>query len=157
MSENEKGHSHHVTPIKKLNTTFIWLALLMGLTIAAARAPLPDGLTGFLESSATGPWITNILAMAIAVAKATFVIMIFMGLKGASTLSKYMAAIGVFCFGLMFMMMFDYSYRQNEPVGGWEWEGTTSMQRSNEDGHADDRFNSWERPAGEVQEDDGGH
>jgi caa(3)-type oxidase subunit IV len=152
MSENEKGHSHHITPVSKLNWTFFYLGCLMFLTIAAARFEVFEFL------NALGPWGTNSIAMAIAVAKATFVVLTFMGLRGASRMSKYMAAIGVFAFALLGMAMFDYSYRQNEPVAGWEYKGTTSMQRNNDRNRADDRNGSWSRPPGVVKkEEDGGH
>lgn len=114
MAHNEHveipaAHEHHIVPISTYGKTFVFLLVLMGLTIWVAV-----GL--HIESSL----INNLIAMLIAVVKATTVVMIFMGVKYSSNLTKLFAAMG-FVFMLMIGLIFcDYLTRQYEPTAAWD-------------------------------------
>lgn len=116
MSEHAHAHehSHHITPLGKLVTTGLWLALLMATTIAwAFFAPQVLGNTPLSSV------INNLVALGIACLKAWLVIQIFMGVKFQSNVVKTYAILGFVWVTLMFTMFADYGTRQWEPVQGW--------------------------------------
>ncbi len=157
MTDDHGGHEgHHITPVSHLTATFLKLTVLMVLTIFAARSEFLAGLT----QSDGGIIGANVLAMLIAFVKAGFVVMIFMGLKWASKLSRFFALLGVLGFAFFIFLVFDYGFRNQEPVSGWERVGTPSLQRDRE--RADDLFSSWKRSKNQVSHEDeaagdGGH
>ena len=99
----------HVLPVKHLRANLIKLMILMVLTVVAARlAPIPDTM------------LANFVAMGIAVAKAVFVISIFMAVKFSTNLTKLFALGGFVWLLLIFGIMIDYFSRPWEMVTGWE-------------------------------------
>ena len=107
MSSRE--HPHHVTPIKLLMVTLGALLFLMVLTVYVAH---------FTHV----PWLplANVIAMSIAIMKATLVIAIFMAVKYSSNLTKLFAIGGFVWLLLLGGILIDYLGRPWEPVQGWE-------------------------------------
>lgn len=120
MSHNSHdSHSHHITPPLTYVKVFICLVVGMGLTIwwaQFARDHLPKE-----------PWVSflnNIVAMTIAVAKASLVIMYFMGVKYSTKLIRFYALLGFAWVGWIGLAFCDYATRAWEPVPGWEGRET---------------------------------
>lgn len=116
--EHQDGHSHHITPISAYAKTLAALGVLMFLTVAVA----------------VGHWVpnsyaNNLIAMGIATAKATLVILFFMGVKYNTRLTQFYAALGFLWFAFFFIMFCDYATRRNEPVRGWETVPLDAMPR----------------------------
>ena len=106
---SDADHSFHVLPVSHLKANLIKLMILMVLTIVAARlAPIPDTM------------LANFVAMGIAVAKAVFVISIFMAVKFSTKLTKLFAVGGFVWLLLIGGILIDYYSRPWEPVVGWE-------------------------------------
>ncbi len=99
--------THHVTPISTYFSVFVLLFILMIATIAAAEyLHLPTILM-------------NVIAMAIAVAKATFVVAVFMGVRWTTQLAK-VYAIGGFVWATLLTIAFcDYITRKDELAPAW--------------------------------------
>jgi cytochrome c oxidase subunit 4 len=79
---------HHVVSKSTYYTVFVWLAVLMVITIAASRFDL-------------GHWNVPI-ALAIAGIKATLIVLIFMHVWYGSPLVKLFAASGFLWLGILF-------------------------------------------------------
>lgn len=91
---NQHDHDHLKTYVA------VWLALLAC-----------TWLTVFVAEIDLGEW-NIVLAMTIAVFKATIVGLFFMHLKGSSGLTKLIAVAGLFWMGILFVMTFtDYISR----------------------------------------------
>lgn len=128
MSSN--GHGHHITPISKLVSTFAALIALMVLTIVAAQLPYWMPQVDILSQFGKNPFLTNTIAMGIAITKAWLVVSIFMGVKHSTNLTKFYAIGGfVWCL-LLFLIMLDYIARPWEPVQGWEKAPATGLPRN---------------------------
>jgi cytochrome c oxidase subunit 4 len=103
------GHSaghHHITPPSVYLATFIGLLLLMVATIVVSKFNLGAA--------------NNAIAMAIAIAKAGMVVMLFMQVRYGTKLIWLWAGIGFVWFLLMFGITSDYITRNWAPVNGWE-------------------------------------
>src|SRR5260221_3136527 len=100
----------------------------MVATVVFAQMPFPNLNLGF--ATLHGTMINNIIAMAIAVTKASLVINFFMGVKYATKLTKLWAMAGFVGFSLMFLVFGDYSTRKNEPTPPWPADPVSSMRRS---------------------------
>lgn len=124
---HDEGHGHHVTPVGTLMATAAVLVVLMVLTIGAARAPYDmPGTFGWMKEQ----WLlTNSIAIGIAVAKAMFVVAIFMGVKYTTKLVKLFAIGGFIWFFTIFIMFIDYRSRSWEPVRGWESLPSSGLPR----------------------------
>ena len=83
-----ESNSHHVVPTRTYFMVFVWLAVLMVITIAASRIDL-------------GGWNVPI-ALAIASLKALLIMLIFMHVRYSSPLVKMIAASGFLWLGIMF-------------------------------------------------------
>lgn len=136
MSEEAHAdHGHHIVPDKLLNKTFGVLFGLMLLTIGAARIPFEfaDAMPGLkpMIHQYYVPlwWLTNGIALGIAVWKSYFVIQNFMGVRFASHLVKLYVVAGFLGFAMLFIMFFDYKGREWEPVKGWEPSNSTAFPR----------------------------
>lgn len=119
---DDHDHSHHVIPVPKLVGTLFALLGLMVLTIAAARWQV-------MVDNIPGPYIDNLVALGIAMLKAFFVIWIFMGVKHGTKLIKVYAIGGFVWMLLIGGALFDYFFRDVEPVQGWEPAYETSLPR----------------------------
>lgn len=114
------AHPHHILPQRTIFLVFGALLGLMVLTIVAAFAPGPHHASTFLM---------NVIALAIAVTKATLVVAYFMGVKSATRLVKIFAIGGFVWFFTLFIMMADYATRPLEPVPGWEVVPSSALPR----------------------------
>lgn len=135
------GHLHHRTgPAAVQESTFhvhktsmyvktvVALIILMALTVILAQVPFPDVNFGLFTLH--GTMINNLIAMAIATAKALLVINFFMGIRYATKLSRLWALAGFAGFALMFLMYGDYATRKYEPTPRWSGDPGSAMQRS---------------------------
>ena len=108
-------HSH-VHPLRMYLLTFGSLVVLMALTVVMAQHHIgPPGVSAY----------NNLVAMAIACAKATLVVLFFMHVKFSSQLVKLFAILGFLWFTLMFITFGDYMTRPREQVRGWEQTSST--------------------------------
>ena len=106
--EHSEGHGGpHITPISHYLAVFVALLVLMAATVAAS----------YVHFGAT--WINNVVAMAIALTKATLVVLIFMQVKYATRLTWLWAAVGFIWLILLFGILGDFITRDWVPVGGW--------------------------------------
>lgn len=96
---------HHVTPPSTYIKVYIILLIFMFLTVFAAQIPL-------------GPF-NNLVAMAIAVTKATLVVLFFMQVKYGTKLTWLWAGLGFAWFFLLFITLQDYISRDWIHVPGW--------------------------------------
>ena len=124
-------HHHHVIPWHYFVLNFFGLTILMGATIYAST----------LDLGAT--WRNNVVAIAIALIKMMLVIMIFMGVKWSTRLTKLWAATGFVWFLLMSIVFGDYFTRDWEQAPGWypgnkDYPVMGSEPRHDEPDHAGD-------------------
>lgn len=101
-----EGHEHHVAPVRDYVFTFLALLVLMILTVIASQYNF--GVAN------------NLIAMAIAITKATMVVLIFMGVRHNTRLTWLWAGLGFVWFLLLFGILSDYYTRGWIPVPGWE-------------------------------------
>ena len=98
-----ESHAGHVSPISLYVTIFLALMVLTGVTVGAAFINL--GQFNFL------------VAMIIAVFKASLVIWYFMHVKYQSRLTKLTVATGLFFLAILLsMMLIDYSSKGFTPM-----------------------------------------
>ena len=117
-------HEHHITPPSKLTINLAILGVLMGATIAAAQVDIGHIVSG--GNSAVGSYINNFIALGIAIAKAYFVVSIFMGVKWGTKLIKMWALTGFVWVTLLWITFGDYTSRTWENHKGWT-PGSTDM------------------------------
>jgi cytochrome c oxidase subunit IV len=117
------GGDHHITPISVYVRTILGLLVLMGLTVWASFWQIPD------IGPIPGNWLANALAMAIAVTKAMLVIMFFMGVKYASSLTRIWVAAGFICLSVMFFIYGDHFTRRYEVSEGWQEQEGSALPR----------------------------
>lgn len=99
------GNGHHVEPIRLYLTIFFALMVFTALTVAAAYQDL-------------GPF-NNLVAMAIAVTKATLVVMFFMHVRHANNLTKTTVLAGIFWLLILFFFtLADFKTRGWLPYPG---------------------------------------
>ena len=113
------GAEHHIQPFMTYFWTIFALFLLMGLTIWAASWPIPDIHVAGHTLPATA--IKNIIAMTIAVVKATLVVMFFMHVKISTKLTKFWAILGFVWFPLLFFILADHATRPLHPTVARPW------------------------------------
>ena len=100
-----EGHEHHITAPIVYFKVYIYLLAFMVLTIIAAKTPL--GM------------FNNAVAMAIAITKATLVILFFMQVKYSTRLTWLWAGLGFVWFTLFSIILQDYMTRQWVPISSW--------------------------------------
>lgn len=74
-------------------------------------------------------YLNNAIALGIAVAKATLVIMYFMHAKFSSAIAKFFAILGFLFLILMFGILIDYKTRYFETTPSWEKHSGNSITR----------------------------
>ncbi|HWD37598.1 MAG TPA: hypothetical protein VG944_02025 [Fimbriimonas sp.] len=109
---------HHITPVRTYVYTIVMLLVLMGLTVYVGVHPFDNTL------------LNQFIALAIAFAKATLVVLIFMGVRWSTQLTKFWAMLGFTWLTFFSVMAGDYAFRQYEPVQGWEPAGNSALPRS---------------------------
>lgn len=97
--------SLHIVPPRVYFTVYLLLLFFMALTIAAAKVHM-------------GGVINNIVAMTIAVIKATLVVLFFMQVKYSSRLTWVWAALGFIWLLFLFLTLGDYITRITP--AGWQ-------------------------------------
>lgn len=103
-SHSNAGHVKHATPLV-YGLTYLFLIVMMVLTIVASRFSL-------------GP-LNNVVAMAIALAKATAVVLLFMQVWYSTRLTWVWAALGFLWLFLLFGILGDYITRAVLAASGW--------------------------------------
>ena len=103
-SHSDTGHAQHATPAVYIKT-YVFLIVMMALTIAASRVYL-------------GP-LNNVVAMSIALLKATAVVLWFMQVRYSTKLTWVWASIGFIWLFLLFGIMGDYFTRAVLAASGW--------------------------------------
>ena len=107
---NSPFHIHH-PPIWHLVANWIWLMVLLGVTVGLYYVDL---------SKALG-WVgwNVVVAMIVAIIKATFVVLIFMNVRNATRLTWLWAALGFIWLLLMTGIFMDYQTRAWIDQTGW--------------------------------------
>lgn len=104
---------HHIVPLKTYFIIFGLLMLFLLITVGAAELDFNHIL---------GPnfaWLNIIVALAIAVVKASLIVMYFMHVKFSGRLIALFAVAAYFFVGIMFLMTYgDYMTRSWLPVAG---------------------------------------
>ena len=103
-THSDTGHAQHATPAVYIKT-YIFLVVMMILTIVASKIPL-------------GPF-NNVVAMGIALAKATAVVLWFMQVRYGTKLTWVWASLGFIWLFLLFGIMGDYITRAVLAASGW--------------------------------------
>jgi cytochrome c oxidase subunit 4 len=103
------------------------LLVLMALTLVVAQYPLHDVVLGPLKLS--GSILNNIVALTIAVIKATLVVLFFMHVKFSTKLTQLWVVLGFSWFFMLFLILLDYGTRSWEPVPTWEKYEGSSLSR----------------------------
>lgn len=122
----------HILPISFYTKTLILLAILMGATIAAAKLPIPSTIVPNL-------WVANLIALGIAVTKATLVVRNFMHYKFSTPVVKWWTLLGFAWLIVLGLVLVDYQFRQYEPVPGFDPSDPagSSLQRHEETKQSD--------------------
>lgn len=103
-THSETAHAQHATPAVYFRT-YLFLLVMMGLTIGIAKVPL-------------GP-LNNVAAMTIALFKATAVVLWFMQVRYGTKLTWVWASLGFLWLTLLFGIMGDYLTRTALQAVGW--------------------------------------
>ncbi len=95
----------HIDPVSDYVKTFLWLLILLVITVGAAMFPIE-----------AVPFANIVIAMVIAGIKAVLVITVFMGMRKTTKLTQVWAYGGiVFFLTLIVISMSDYSVRPLNP------------------------------------------
>jgi cytochrome c oxidase subunit IV len=114
---NDHDSSHHAHPIYMYRRNLFVLLVLMVITVAVAQVHL-------------GSLANNIIAMTIAVVKATLVILFFMHVKFSTKLTQLWAITGFVWVTLMTIILLDYGTRRFEPVPVWNKDTGSALPRA---------------------------
>ncbi len=99
-------HSEHIVPVKLYVAIFLTLIVLTGVTAYVAFIDLSANIGGHVVN------FNPLVALAIAIFKATLVILFFMHVKYSSRLTKIVVGAGVFwLLILLSLTMTDYLSR----------------------------------------------
>ena len=102
----DKHVDHHIVSVTELVGTYVLLMFGMAATILLSKWDLGA--------------MNNVMAMVIAIGKATLVVLFFMQVRKGSKLTMLWAAVGFIWFLLMFGILTDYVSREWIPSPGWE-------------------------------------
>jgi cytochrome c oxidase subunit IV len=96
--------NHHVEPVKSYFVIWVILIILTGTTLWVGELEL-------------GEW-NVVVAVTIAVIKATLVALFFMHIKGSASITKIFVIAGLFWMSILFVLTLgDYNSRGWLPVG----------------------------------------
>ncbi len=107
-------HAHHITPAFIYWKTWLILLVLMAATVLAYVVDFARFFPAF------GGALNNLVAMAIAITKATLVVLFFMQVKYSSRLVWLWAATGFLWLILIFATLQDYISRHWVYIPGWQ-------------------------------------
>jgi cytochrome c oxidase subunit IV len=113
------GAEHHIQPVSTYVKTILILLVLMVVTIAAAQVAVPD--IPLFGKVIPGTFLNNIIAMAIALIKASLVVLYFMHVKISTPLTKFWAIIGFVWVTLIAFILADYATRPLDPTVARPW------------------------------------
>lgn len=122
------GGAHHIVPTMTYFLTLVVLTVLMLATVFAAKFDIPA------VGPISGTIMNQTVALIIAIAKASLVVFIFMGVRWGTKLTKLWAATGFVWFFFLGLVLIDYPMRAFESVDGWE--GTMGKAGHPRDGSA---------------------
>lgn len=105
---------NHILPISVYIRTYIVLMVLMTLTVVVGS--LPYWYPAMHEFTV----FNNMVALGVAVSKATLVGLFFMGARFSSRLTHLFAVLGLIWLSIMFITLVDYFTRAPEAMVGWE-------------------------------------
>jgi cytochrome c oxidase subunit 4 len=103
---HHEGGAHYIPPVKFYTVTLIWLMILLVLTVGAGYLQIGSATVGI------------IIALTIAVIKATIVILNFMHVRFSSKLAWLWAGMGFVWLLIMFAFAFG-DYVSRHPEQGW--------------------------------------
>lgn len=107
-SNTHGEHTGHVQPVRAYAAVYVALIVLLGATV------------GVYYISTPWHFLNNIIAMTIAIIKATLVILVFMGVRYGTKLTWLYVAAGFLWLAIMFVFtLTDYLSRQWVPVRGF--------------------------------------
>ena len=114
---------HHIVPIRTYFMVLVALLALMILTVWVAEFNLDQ------IGPIPGTVLNQLIALGIAVTKATLVVMFFMGVRWSTQLTKFWALLGFTWLAFFSIMAGDYAMRKYEPVQGWEKSNESALPR----------------------------
>ena len=143
------GAEHHIQPFATYARTILALFLLMALTVIFSFITFPD--MHFGGRVFPGTFINNIIALSIAVIKASLVILFFMHVKISTPLTRFWAIVGFVWVTLIFFILADYATRPLDPTipRPWMSDPGSAMPRDRNaptTENADPKFNLNIRP-----------
>jgi cytochrome c oxidase subunit IV len=98
--------SHHVVPVRVYVTVFVGLLVLTFTTVAVSKVELGE--------------FNFVVAITIAVIKASLVVWFFMHLNQSTSMTKLFAGAGIFWLGILLAFVFsDYVSRGWLPRASW--------------------------------------
>lgn len=115
-------------PPRMYVTTLLLLLALMALTVWASMWHIGDLQLGPITIH--GTIIKNVVALSIAMLKASLVLAFFMGIKFATKLTKLWAGAGFVAFMMLFLALGDYGTRKYEPTPRWTGDPGSALMRS---------------------------
>jgi cytochrome c oxidase subunit 4 len=116
-AKHESTNGHHAHPISMYFFNLLALLVLMGATI-------------FFAQFHFGSLANNIIAMTIAVTKATLVVLFFMHVKYSTKLTQLWAITGFIWVTLLTIILLDYGTRRYEPVPSWSQDTGAALPRA---------------------------
>ncbi len=118
---------HHVVPIVVYVKVILALLVAMVVTVIVGQIQIGD------LGPISGTVLNQVIALVIAVFKASLVVMFFMGVRWSTTLTKFWAMLGFAWLSFFSIMWGDYGTRQYEQVKGWDSTSETALPRTYED------------------------
>lgn len=118
LKKAEAGGHSHVHPVRMYVFAALALTVLMLLTIWASTVQFPGGVV-----------VNNIVALTIATAKLSIVVMWFMHVKFSTSLTKLFAYLGFVWMFLLGLIWVDYFFRSYEPVPSWTGRQESALPR----------------------------
>jgi cytochrome c oxidase subunit IV len=115
---HDNSHGHPENPIKNYIGVFVLLLIMTGLTVFVAKFDLQEMFKDTPGLEHISGALNALVALTIAVIKATAVVMIFMHVRWSSRLTQVIVVSAVFW--LLIMLSFtvsDYFTRGGWPIG----------------------------------------
>jgi cytochrome c oxidase subunit IV len=119
---HDNSHAHPENPIKNYIAVFVLLIIMTGLTVFVAKFDLQEMFKDTPGLERISGALNALVALTIAVIKATAVILIFMHVRWSSRLTQVIVVSAVFW--LLIMLSFtvsDYFTRGGWPIGLGEY------------------------------------
>jgi cytochrome c oxidase subunit 4 len=108
VKRTPQEHTVHILPVGLYVKVWIALVILMAGTLGVSYLSWPT-------------IAMNLIAMTIAVIKASLVVLFFMGVKYGTNLTKFWALVGFSWVTLMTFILVDYGTRKYDPAQSLSW------------------------------------